>query len=178
MIKRKNKSFIGALVSLAVLVVLIVVTGVILAYLQKGNIKFYVMYGETKMIYKTENLELPKNQFLFFYCKDNISNAEQAKSFTVKVIPNETATDFDFKVNGQIYPFLSERDLTAGFNIKIYDGYFILILPADLTLNTILSKVYIGYTVTDVSNINIYEKDFFTLVITSFSGENVFISFH
>ena len=93
---------------------------------------------------------------------------DEAKGYSVKVVPNPIKDkDFDFRLNGDLYSFQAENDLTAGFEIKQEDMSFALTPKGDLT--AILSAVYPGYTVADCND-HAYEN-MFTLIVTSYNGE-------
>ena len=93
---------------------------------------------------------------------------DEAKGYSVKVVPNPIKDkDFDFRLNGDLYSFQAENDLTAGFEIKQEDTSFTLTPKGDLT--AILSAVYPGYTVADCND-HAYEN-MFTLIVTSYNGE-------
>lgn len=73
---------------------------------------------------------------------------DEAKGYSVKVVPNPIKDkDFDFRLNGDLYSFQAESDLTAGFIIEQEDTSFTLTPKGDLT--AILSAVYPGYTVSE-----------------------------
>ena len=96
------------------------------------------------------------------------SPKDEAKGYSVKVVPNPIKDkDFDFRLNGDLYSFQAENDLTAGFEIKQEDTSFTLTPKGDLT--AILSAVYSGYTVADCND-HAYEN-MFTLIVTSYNGE-------
>ena len=42
----------------------------IIAFVNNGAKNFYVQYGDEKISYKTENIELPKDAYSLFYCKN------------------------------------------------------------------------------------------------------------
>ena len=93
---------------------------------------------------------------------------DEAKGYSVKVVPNPIKDkDFDFRLNGDLYSFQAENDLTAGFIIEQEDTSFTLTPKGDLT--AILSAVYPGYTVADCND-HAYEN-MFTLIVTSYNGE-------
>ena len=93
---------------------------------------------------------------------------DEAKGYSVKVVPNPIKDkDFDFRLNGDLYSFQAENDLTAGFIIEQEDTSFTLTPKGDLT--AILSAVYPGYTVSECED-KAYEN-MFTLIVTSYNGE-------
>ena len=93
---------------------------------------------------------------------------DEAKGYTVKVVPNVIdGKDFDFTLNGDKYAYQSEKDLTAGFNIKQEADSFTISPKGNL--NEILAAVYPNDTVGDCTD-KAYEN-MFTLVVTSYNGE-------
>lgn len=93
---------------------------------------------------------------------------DEAKGYTVKVVPNAIdGKDFDFTLNGDKYSFQSEKDLTAGFNIKQEADSFTIAPKGNLT--EILAAVYPNDTMGDCTD-KAYEN-MFTLVVTSYNGE-------
>ena len=93
---------------------------------------------------------------------------DETKGYTVKVVPNPIQDkDFDFSLNGDLYAYQAEKDLTAGFEIKQDASSFTLTPKGDLT--AILAAVYPGYSVEDCSRYA-YEN-MFTLIVTSYNGK-------
>lgn len=96
------------------------------------------------------------------------SEDDHAGGYSVKVVPNVVKDkDFDFRLNGDVYSFQAEKDLTAGFIIEQEENSFTLTPKGDIT--AILSAVYPGYNVEDCSDKG-YEN-MFTLIVTSYNGE-------
>ena len=93
---------------------------------------------------------------------------DEAKDYSVKIVPNAIdGKDFDFRLNGDLYSFQSEKDLTAGFTIK-RDGSTFTVSPKG-NLTEILAAVYPNDTIGDCTD-KAYEN-MFTLVVTSYNGE-------
>ena len=93
---------------------------------------------------------------------------DESKGYSVKVVPNPIqGKDFDFRLNGDLYAFSAEKDLTAGFVIEKEENCFTLRPKGDLT--AILAAAYPGYTVENCNHLA-YEN-MFTLVVTSYNGE-------
>ncbi|MBQ7348029.1 MAG: hypothetical protein IJW55_10275 [Clostridia bacterium] len=96
------------------------------------------------------------------------SASDEASGYSVKIVPNIVKDkDFDFRLNGDVYSFQAEKDLTAGFIIEQEENSFTLTPKGDIT--AILSAVYPGYNVEDCSDKG-YEN-MFTLIVTSYNGE-------
>ena len=145
----------------------------IIAFVNNGAKNFYVQYGDEKISYKTENIELPKDAYSLFYCKNVFGltdKTEKAKNFTVQIVFNENnMKDCDmteFAVDGKALEFY-RIDFTDYFDIKLYDGYFTVYLPFALTLGELLSVVYPNSTVTGFTDIDLYEKDRLSIVVYS-----------
>ena len=99
----------------------------------------------------------------------------EASGYSLKVVPNVLAgKDFDFTLDGEIYSFQAERDLTEGFNVEYEENSFTLTPKGSLTM--ILQANYPNKV---VENCDIYGyKDMFTLVISSYDGEtSVYLNF-
>lgn len=99
----------------------------------------------------------------------------KASGYSVKVVPNTLAgKDFDFTLDGDVYSFQAERDLTDGFNIEYEEKSFILKPKGNLT--EIIQANYPNSVVEDC--VQYGYKDMFTLVITSYNGESaVYLNF-
>lgn len=99
----------------------------------------------------------------------------KASGYSVKVVPNALAgKDFDFTLDGEIYSFQAERDLTDGFNVEYEENSFTLTPKGNLT--EIMQANYPNKVVEDC--VKYGYKDMFTLVITSYNGEStVYLNF-
>ena len=98
-----------------------------------------------------------------------------ASGYSIKVVPNKLAgKDFDFKLDGDVYSFQAEKDLTNGFNVEYEENSFTLTPKGNLT--EIMQAIYPNKVVEDC--VQYGYKDMFTLVITSYNGESsVFLNF-
>ena len=98
-----------------------------------------------------------------------------ASGYSIKVVPNALAgKDFDFVLDGEVYSFQAEKDLTDGFNIEYEEKSFTLTPKGNLT--EIIQANYPNKVVEDC--VQYGYRDMFTLVITSYNGEtSVFLNF-
>ncbi|GHV02054.1 hypothetical protein FACS1894211_12820 [Clostridia bacterium] len=140
-------------------------------FINNGQKNFYVQYGSAELS-GTENLILPLNANSIFYCKYVVPNAQ---GYNVKIVPSEHLVGLDFKLNGEWNMFRNDTDLTAGFDLVKCDGYFILTLDhVGVTgggLYGILGFVY-GYdAISDVPDLNLREKAYFTIAVTSHNND-------
>ena len=167
----KTKTIVSVIVSGIIIVAILGVIALVLAFVNNGQKNFYVQYGNEKISYKAENVELPKNAATLFYCKNVLGvTDEQAKAnnFTVRIEPNQKLiADFDFTVDGKTKGFYGNLDLTQGLTIAKGEGYFSVYLPEELTLHQLLQACYPDSTVSGVPDINLYEKDYLSIVVYS-----------
>lgn len=170
----------------AILLVVAMGAMLLVSFINNGQKNFYVEYDDQKISYKKENLILPKDKYSLFFCKNifGITKAtESVKHYSVRIEANpENINDFDFTVDGatcSFYGMTGKADVTPAFIIHKYDGYFMLVVPSDLTMQKILQSLYPNQTVADVPDINFYEKDCFNLLVTSEEESAVItIGFH
>lgn len=91
-----------------------------------------------------------------------------ASGYSVKIVPNVIENeDFDFTLNGDVYSYQAETDLTAGFEIERGETSFTLTPKGGLT--EILQAVYPNYEVGDCRE-NSYEN-MYALIVTSYNGK-------
>lgn len=91
-----------------------------------------------------------------------------ASGYSVKVVPNAVENeDFDFTLNGDVYSYQAETDLTAGFEIERGETSFTITPKGGLT--EILQAVYPNYEVGDCRDKGY--KDMYALIVTSYNGK-------
>lgn len=138
---------------------------------------FYVVNGETYLISDTNNFELladKENRFEVKYTF-GITNNNAKQGYSVKIIPSVTdETNFNFTVDGENHTFADEQDLTAAFDIKLYENYFTLYLPSEVTLQEVIQILYSDKTVVAPNN-KFIEKKYCKLVVTSYN-ENLVLN--
>lgn len=117
--------------------------------------------------------ETTKEEPLVVNVKYNFDS--NASGYSVKVVPNALAgKDFDFILDGAVYSYQAEKDLTDGFNIEYEENSFALTPKGNLT--QIIQANYPNKVVEDC--VQYAYKDMFTLVITSYNGESsVYLNF-
>jgi len=167
----------GKIVSVViVLAVLIVAVGAI-AFFTNGSTSdfktFYVESNGKKILTDVENFVLQpdsENRFDIKYTFGKVN--KDVGGYSVKIVPNVTNdNDFDFAVDGEIYAFGAEPDLTNGFDITYEKDYFLI--SGNYSIKSVLERIYPEQTVSfNNSDIN-YEVDNFTLLIYSYNGEAV-----
>lgn len=96
----------------------------------------------------------------------------EVSGYSVKVVPNAVKDkDFDFTMDGSIYSFQMEEDLTDGFIIEKSEDSFTILPKGDIT--DILRAVYPDAEIDDCKD-STY-PDMFSLVITSYNGESTVV---
>lgn len=131
---------------------------------------FYVTIDGKDVMTTTNGYVLDKEEPMKVDVKYTFSSADaEVSGYSVKVIPNAALDkDFDFTMDGSIYSFQMEEDLTNGFIIEKSDDSFIIQPKGDIT--DILRAVYPDAEIDDCKE-NTY-PDMFSLVITSYNGES------
>lgn len=130
---------------------------------------FYVTVEGEDVLSTGNNFKISESDPMHVQVKYVFSSPnDTTKGYSVKVVPNPIKDkDFDFSINGDLYSYQAEKDLTNGFNIKQEDTSFTITPKGNLS--AILAAVYPDSTVSDCENKG-YEN-MFTLVVTSYNGE-------
>ncbi len=173
----KKQGKIGKVI--AYILILLIVVGAIgfLAYntggFTSGFKTFSVECDGKEVSTSASGFETTTKEPLVVKVKYNFDS--KASGYSVKVVPNALAgKDFDFTLDGEIYSFQAERDLTDGFNIEYEENSFTLTPKGNLT--EIMQANYPNKVVEDC--VKYGYKDMFTLVITSYNGEStVYLNF-
>ena len=130
---------------------------------------FYVTVDGEDVLSTGNNFKISESDPMHVQVKYVFSSPnDTTKGYSVKVVPNPIKDkDFDFSINGDLYSYQAEKDLTNGFNIKQEDTSFTITPKGNLS--AIFAAVYPDSTVSDCENKG-YEN-MFTLVVTSYNGE-------
>ena len=155
-----------------VLVVLAIVSAIgFIAYFTGGftsNFKtFYVEIDGKQIMTSASGYKIPTGEAMTVDVKYTMS--DEANGYTVKIVPNRLAgKDFDFTLDGDVYSYQAEKDLTAGFDIEYGETSF-TIKPKGV-ITDILQAVYPNSAIEDCRDFA-YEN-MFTLIVTSYDGES------
>lgn len=130
---------------------------------------FYVTVDGEDVLSTGNNFKISENDPMHVQVKYVFSSPnDTTKGYSVKVVPNPIKDkDFDFSINGDLYSYQAEKDLTNGFIIKQEDTSFTITPKGNLS--AILAAVYPDSTVSDCENKG-YDN-MFTLVVTSYNGK-------
>jgi len=165
---------IGKIITYVAIVLAIVMLCGVLVFFTNGFTTdfqtFYVKNGDKVIVesgsgYKFSSNKTEKFDVVYMFGE----GSETASGYSLKIVPNTTDnTDFDFTVNGDVYSFSGEDDLTSGFDINYQEDYFEIKPKGDI--NEVFQAIYSGKTVSDVST-HTY-KDMFALIVTSYNGKS------
>lgn len=107
----------------------------------------------------------------YTFASENTENG-----YSVKIVPNAiNAKDFDFTLDGEVYSFQGEKDLTSGFDIK-YGAKSFTVVPKGTNTQEILQAVYPQYTISDCADKG-YDN-MYSLIVTAYNGKaSVIVNF-
>lgn len=174
--KSASGLFAKIFVSLLLVLLLCCVIGFLLYFTNNftDNFKtFYLRYGSTDIKYD-RSLELETGKTHVFACNYTLGfpGESDEPKYSVKILPAR-GIDFDFTVDGSVYSFGAEKDLTAGFRMQQLDASFLLTLPATLSMLDVLQGAYPGKTVADVPALGLSAKAYFVLAVSSYNGAEI-----
>ena len=174
------KAFSKAITWLLVVVVLLGVFGLLYSFVGNGQRNFYVRYGNTPIPARADNYEFEKNAYTVIEC-GTLTGQKVEYSVTVTFDTKDNfETAFNLNDNPTNYKYeLYGYDCTELFNVAIYDDCFMFYIPQDLTVAKILQHRYPDDTITGVTEVDLWVKDYFVLTVTDkVECKSTVISFH
>ncbi len=155
-------------VALILIALLVAIIGVIIKFtggLTSDFKTFYVTVNGQDVMTNAGGYTISRDNPLSVETKYLLSSEEgQAKGYTIKVVPNPiNGEDFDFTLNGEVYSFQAEPDLTAGFDIEREETAFV-ISPKG-SVKDVLQAVYPSYEISDCEG---GYMDMYALIISSY----------
>lgn len=178
-----NRLKAGKAITYAALALLVIAAAGLVAYFTNGFTNdfktFYIERDGTPYLNDTSELLLSpeaENRFDVKYTF-GLLNSEMT-GYSLKIVPNiSNGNDFDFTVDGEVYSFGAESDLTSGFEITYYEDYFVI--NGDYTMQSVLERLYpeseVSFNAEDVD----MSMDYFLLQIYSYNDEALIsIAFH
>lgn len=166
-----NKSAFVKVITWILILGAVVAAGVAIAHYTGGFTgdftTFYLTVDDRDILSSAKGYKISPDKPLtvnvnYTFAGDSVSG------YSLKVIPNAIAgEDFDFTIDGEIYSFQAETDLTAGFNIEQNEDNFV-IKPKG-SLNEIMAAVYPNSELSDVSEYSY--NDMFMLVVNSYNDQ-------
>ncbi len=170
--KQTGKTIGKAIAYVLVLLVVVGIVGLIVKFTGgfTSDFKtFYVSVDGKDVLTTSGGFETAVNGPLTVNVKYAFGSAgKNASGYSVQVVPNAIENkDFDFTLNGDVYSFQAETDLTAGFEIERGETSFTITPKGGLT--EILKAVYPNYEVGDCGNKGY--ADMYALIVTSYNGK-------
>lgn len=152
-----------------VIIVLVValVVGLVFKFTNGFNEDFKTFYleqdGKQILTSETQVAFVQGEQYRYEVKYTFDSGKSEPKGYNVKVVPNGKIK-LSFKADGKQYMYADAKELTSAFGIKKEANAFTLSVPKELTLKSVLEKVY-GKTV-EVEEPKGY---LYTLVVSSYN---------
>lgn len=148
MSKTKKATVISKII--AYVLVILVVTGVIgfiFTFTNGFNESFktfYIEYEGESILSNEKKLILERGQEHRFDVKYTFDfNNDKAHGYDVAIYANDNENNsFDFTLDGDVYAFYAEGDITSGFDITMNDTYFTINVPEHATVKDVLEKMY------------------------------------
>ena len=167
----KKTGSIGKIISIVVAVLVVATVAGLLAFFTNGfSTDFqttYVECGGDKIVGSAAGYALKADSPLSVKVVSPFKTGSAKSGYSVKVIPHYiSGHDFDFTIDGQVYAYSKEKDLSNGFIITYRDDSFDI--QAKGGINEVLHAVYPGKEISDCSEYTY--KDMYALVITPYSG--------
>lgn len=167
----------GKIVSVVIVLAVLIVAVGLVAFFTNGFTSdfktFYVESNGKKILTDINGFVLQpetENRFDVKYTFGKVN--KEVSGYSVKIVPNVNSdNDFDFTVDGEIYSFGAESELTKGFDIAYEKDYFTL--SGGFSMQSVLERIYPEQTVAFNHNDVNYEVDNFTLLIYSYNNEAV-----
>lgn len=177
MSKKQGTVKFSKVLSYVIIVILLVGLCGTLAYFTNGFTTdfqtFYLEYGETKIFEKANNVVFGQSDELRIDVKYTFGgiNKDAPKDYTVKIVPNitEKSGSFDFTVDGQVYGWNGDLDLTEVFQVENYDDYFTLKTTGITSMKELLSRQFLGKTV-ECPEVSL-TSECVKIIVTSYNGK-------
>lgn len=176
MSKTKKATVISKIIAY-VLVILVVagVIGFIFTFTNGFNESFktfYIEYKGESILSNEKKLVLDRGQEHRFDVKYTFDfNSDNAHGYSVAIYANDDENNsFDFSIDGDVYAYYAEGDVTSAFDITMNDTYFTITVPENATVKGVLEKLYPN-SVIEVDDEAIKTVYPFTLVVSSYNNE-------
>ena len=109
-----------------------------------SNFKTFYVEHEGQRILNNENgLVLDGGKEHRFDIKRPLGFNGNKVDYTVSIYANDDENNsFDFSIDGDVYAFFAEGDITSGFDIVLNDTCFTITIPENATVKDVLTKLY------------------------------------
>lgn len=170
---RGKSSKIGNAIVYIVIILVVVALGGFFAFFTNGftgDFKtFYVSMGDESILTNTGGLVLSWDSPITIDVKYTFGAlSKEVSGYDVKIVPNAD-NDFAFLVDGEPYSFSAIDDCTTAFDIQREENSFTINYKSlREILDTLYEESLVDFNKSDVD----WEKDLFTMIITSYNGES------
>lgn len=171
--KQTGKTVAKVIAYILVVLVLAGVIGVIVRFtggFTSSFKTFYVSVDGKDVLTSAGGYEVTNEKPLNVDVKYTFGSAGgDVSGYTVKVVPHVVdGKDFDFSLDGQIYSFQAETNLTPGFDIEYGENSFTLTPKG--TVTDVLQAVYPNNEISGCEGKGY--TDMYSLIVTSYNGES------
>ncbi len=170
---RGKSSKIGNAIVYIVIILVVVALGGFFAFFTNGftgDFKtFYVSMGDESILTNTGGLVLSWDSPITIDVKYTFGAlSKEVSGYDVIIVPNAD-NDFAFLVDGEPYSFSAIDDCTSAFDIQREENSFTINYKSlREILDTLYEESVVDFNKSDVD----WEKDLFTMIITSYNGES------
>lgn len=169
----KKAGKLGKIISIVAAILVVATVAGLLAFFTNGFTSdfqtTYVECGEDKIVGSAAGYCLSSDKPLSVKVVSPFKTGSAKSGYSVRVVPHYiSGHDFDFTIDGQVYAYSKEKNLTPGFEITYNGNSFDI--QAKGGINEVLHAVYPGKEISDCSD-KVY-KDMYALVITPYSGNS------
>ena len=171
--KQTGKTIVKAIAYILVVLVIAGVIGVIVRFtggFTSGFKTFYVSVEGKDVLTSAGGFQITRDYPMTVDVKYTFGTAGgDVNGYTVKVVPHVVSgKDFDFSLDGQIYSFQAETNLTPGFDIEYGKNSFTLTPKG--TVTDVLQAVYPNNEIGGCEGKGY--TDMYSLIVTSYNGES------
>lgn len=174
------KTFSKIITYVLIVAVLLGVFGLLYAFIGNGQRNFYVQYGNTSVPPRADNYVFEKNAYTMVYC--GTLTGKKVEYSVAITFNTHNISDTSYSLDGKSMNYkydLYGYDCTELFNVTVADDYFTFYVPQDLTIAEILQTKYPENKISDVTEIDLWAKDYFVLTVTDkVEHRSTAISFH
>ena len=130
---------------------------------------FYVECDGNALLTTDNEMVFTSGNVYKFDVKYTFDKADsEAKGYKVKIVPN-VEKDFEFTVGSSTKLYSKQGDMIAAFDVEMTDTSFEIYIEDGTTIQSVLSKVYEGQTVSVPYSAEVENTAPFKLVISSYN---------
>ena len=169
--KRRGSKIADVIIYIAIVMVVIAIGG-FFAFFTNGFTSdfktFYVSMGDENIVSNTGGYVLDWDSPLTIDVKYTFGAlSKEVSGYDIQIVPNED-NDFAFLVDDEPYSFSAIGDCTKAFEIARDETSFTIYYTS---MQDVLDKMYEDSEVKIDKKLIDFEKDQFTLIVTSYNGE-------